>query len=191
LDRRPCFPGSPHRPLWPSRRRTLAHRPLRFRQIDPCRRPPDATLHGLCSDLGFSDADRVENIRRAAETAKLLAEAGLVVIASFISPFTKDRENAAAIIRKAGITFAEVYISTPLEICEERDPKSLYKKARAGEIKGFTGIDSPYEPPTQPTLEIRADLLSKEQSLENLLKLADRMAHRDGVSEAELSGFSI
>jgi len=151
----------------------------------------DNLRHGLCADLGFSDADRVENIRRAAEAAKLFAEAGLVVIVSLISPFARDRENAAALIRKADISFAEIYVSTPLEICEQRDPKSLYKKARAGEIKGFTGIDSPYEPPTQPTLEIRTDLLSKEQSLEYLLKLADRMAHRDGVSEEELAGFSI
>ncbi|MCE0497383.1 MAG: adenylyl-sulfate kinase [Methylacidiphilales bacterium] len=151
----------------------------------------DNLRHGLCADLGFSDADRAENIRRAAEAAKLLSEAGLIVIVSLISPFAQGRENAAAIIRKAGISFAEIYVSTPLEVCEQRDPKSLYKKARAGEIKGFTGIDSPYEPPTQPTLEIRTDLLSKEQSLEYLLKLADRMAHRDGISEEELAGFSI
>jgi bifunctional enzyme CysN/CysC len=151
----------------------------------------DNLRHGLCADLGFSDADRAENIRRAAEAARLLAEAGLIVIVSLISPFAQSRENAAGIIRKAGISFAEIYVSTPLEVCEQRDPKSLYKKARAGEIKGFTGIDSPYEPPTQPTLEIRTDLLSKEQCLDYLLKLADRMAHRDGISEAELAGFSI
>jgi bifunctional enzyme CysN/CysC len=151
----------------------------------------DNLRHGLSSNLGFSDADRAENIRRAAEVAKLMAESGLVVIVSLISPFAKERENAAAIIRQAGISFAEIYVSTPLEICEQRDPKSLYKKARAGEIKGFTGIDSPYEPPTQPTLDLRTDLLSKEQALEHLLKLADHMAHRDGVSEAELAGFSI
>ncbi len=151
----------------------------------------DNLRHGLCADLGFSNEDRAENMRRAAETAKLLAEAGLVVITALISPFANERQKAAAICRKAGIPFAEVYVNTPLEICEERDPKSLYKKARAGEIKGFTGIDSPYEAPTKPTLELRTDKLTKEQSLEQLLDLALRIAHRDGVPEEELAGFSI
>lgn len=151
----------------------------------------DNLRHGLSSNLGFSDADRAENIRRAAEVGKLLAEAGLVVIISLISPFAKERENAANICRTAGIPFAEVYVNAPLEICEQRDPKSLYKKARAGEVKGFTGIDSPYEPPTNPTLEIRTDLVSKEQSLEHLLKLAESYAHRDGSTAEELAGFSI
>ncbi len=151
----------------------------------------DNLRHGLCSDLGFSDADRSENIRRAAEAARLLAESGLVVITSLISPFAKDRQNAAAISRKAGIPFAEVYVSTPIAVCEERDPKSLYKKARAGEIPGFTGIDSPYEPPVNPVLELRTDLMSKEQSLEHLLRLAEQIAHRDSMPGEELAGFSI
>jgi len=151
----------------------------------------DNLRHGLCSDLGFSEADRSENIRRAAEAATLLAEAGLVVITALISPFVKDRQNAAAICRKAGIPFAEIYVSTPLEVCEARDPKSLYKKARAGEIQGFTGIDSPYEPPVEPVLELRTDLLSKEQSLEYLQKLATQIAHRDSLPGEERAGFSI
>jgi bifunctional enzyme CysN/CysC len=151
----------------------------------------DNLRHGLNSNLGFSDADRKENIRRAAEAARLLAEAGIVVITALISPFAGDRLNAAAICRQAGIPFAEVYISTPLEICEARDPKSLYKKARAGEIKDFTGIDSPYEPPTHPVLELRTDLLSKEQSLEHLLKLATALSHRDSLPGEEAAGFSI
>jgi bifunctional enzyme CysN/CysC len=151
----------------------------------------DNLRHGLCSNLGFSNEDRTENIRRASEVAKLMAEAGLVVIVSLISPFIKDRENAAAIARKAGIPFAEIYVSTPLEVCEARDPKSLYKKARAGEIKGFTGIDAPYEPPTAPTLELRTDLLSKEQSLDHMVKLVQRFAHRDGLPEDDQGGFSI
>jgi bifunctional enzyme CysN/CysC len=151
----------------------------------------DNLRHGLCSDLGFSDADRSENIRRAAEAARLLAEAGLVVITALISPFVKDRQLAASICRQAGIPFAEIYVSTPIEICEARDPKLLYKKARAGEIKGFTGIDSPYEPPTEPVLELRTDLLSKEQSLEYLQKLALQIAHRDSLPGEELAGFSI
>lgn len=113
------------------------------------------------------------------------------MIAAFISPLAKDRENAVAISRKAGIPFAEVYISAPIEICEERDPKSLYKKARAGEIKEFTGINAPYEPPVKPTLEIRTDLLSKEESLDQLIKIAFRFAHRDGLKEEDLAGFSI
>ena len=151
----------------------------------------DNLRHGLNSNLGFSIADRKENIRRAAEAAKLLAEAGLVVITSLISPFETDRRNAAEICRKAGVPFADVYVSTPLEICEARDPKSLYKKARAGEIKEFTGIDSPYEPPAHPMLELRTDLLSKEQALEHLLKLATKVAHRDTLAGEEAAGFSI
>jgi bifunctional enzyme CysN/CysC len=151
----------------------------------------DNLRHGLGANLGFSDADRKENIRRAAEAARLLAEAGLVVVTSLISPFAADRENAAAIARQAGIPFAEVYVSTPLEICEQRDPKSLYKKARAGEIPNFTGIDSPYEPPAQAALELRTDLLTKEQCLDNLFKLALKLSHRDGPGAADAAEFSI
>ena len=151
----------------------------------------DNLRHGLCSNLGFSDADRSENIRRAAEAAKLLAEAGLVVITALISPFRKDRLAAAAICRQSGIPFAEIYVSTPLEVCEKRDPKGLYVKARAGEIKGFTGIDSPYEPPEKPTLNLRADLLPKEESLEQLQKLALQLSRRDSIAGDDLAGFSI
>jgi bifunctional enzyme CysN/CysC len=151
----------------------------------------DNLRHGLCANLGFSEADRSENIRRAAEAAKLLAEAGLVVVTAFISPFIKDRQNAAAICRQAGIPFAEIYVSTPLEVCEARDPKSLYRKARAGEIRGFTGIDSPYEPPTHPTLELRTDRLTKEEGLEYLQKLALQISHPDSPPGEELAGFSI
>jgi bifunctional enzyme CysN/CysC len=151
----------------------------------------DNLRHGLNSNLGFSADDRKENIRRAAEAAKLLADAGLVVVTSFISPFEADRQNAATICRRANIPFAEVYVSTPLEVCEARDPKSLYKKARAGQIKDFTGIDSPYEPPTAPDLELRTDLHSREQCLELLLKLATKISHRDTLAGEEAAGFSI
>jgi bifunctional enzyme CysN/CysC len=151
----------------------------------------DNLRHGLNSNLGFSDEDRKENIRRAAEAAKLLAEAGLVVVTSLISPFVEDRQNAAAICRQANIPFAEVYVSTPIEVCEMRDPKSLYKKARAGEIKHFTGIDSPYEAPTAPALELRTDLHSREQCLEHLLKLATALSHRDTLAGEEAAGFTI
>jgi bifunctional enzyme CysN/CysC len=151
----------------------------------------DNLRQGLCADLGFSAEDRAENIRRAAEAATLMADAGLVVITALISPLIKDRQNAASICRAAGIPFAEIYVSTPLEVCEARDPKSLYKKARAGEIPGFTGIDAPYEPPVEPMLELRTDLLSKEQSLEYLQKLALQIAHSDTMPGEEQSGFSI
>ncbi len=110
----------------------------------------DNVRHGLNKDLGFTEAARVENIRRVAEVARLMADAGLVVLVSFISPFEKERRLAREIA--GDIDFAEIYVDTPLEICEARDPKGLYKKARAGEIKNFTGIDSPFEAPTNPEL---------------------------------------
>ena len=113
----------------------------------------DNVRHGLCSDLGFSDDDRVENIRRVGEVCKLFADAGLIVMSAFISPFTSDRRMVRKLF-PAG-EFIEVFMDAPLETCESRDPKGLYKKARAGEIKHFTGIDSPYEVPSHP--EIRLD----------------------------------
>jgi bifunctional enzyme CysN/CysC len=151
----------------------------------------DNLRHGLCADLGFSAEDRTENIRRAAETAKLMAEAGLVVITALISPFAAERQKAAAICRTAGIPFAEVFVNTPLEVCEQRDPKSLYKKARAGEIRGFTGIDAPYEAPVTPTLEIKTTELTKEQGLERLLELTVKLARATSMPEEDLAGFSI
>ncbi len=110
----------------------------------------DNVRHGLNKDLGFTEAARVENIRRVAEVARLMADAGLIVLVSFISPFEKERRLAREIA--GDIDFIEVYVDTPLEVCEARDPKGLYKRARAGEIKNFTGIDSPFEPPTDPEL---------------------------------------
>ncbi|HWU17068.1 MAG TPA: sulfate adenylyltransferase subunit CysN [Devosia sp.] len=110
----------------------------------------DNVRHGLNKDLGFTEAARVENIRRVAEVAKLMADAGLIVLVSFISPFEKERRLAREIA--GDITFTEVYVDTPIEVCEARDPKGLYKRARAGEIKNFTGIDSPFEAPTNPEL---------------------------------------
>lgn len=107
---------------------------------------------GLCHDLGFSDTDRVENIRRISEVAKLFMDAGLIVITAFISPFRRDRALAREVIGEAN--FIEVFIDTPLNECERRDPKGLYKKAREGLIKNFTGIDSPYEPPVNPQIRI-------------------------------------
>jgi bifunctional enzyme CysN/CysC len=108
----------------------------------------DNIRHGLNKDLGFTEAARVENIRRVAEVARLMADAGLIVLVSFISPFEKERRLAREIA--GDIDFTEVYVDTPLEVCEARDPKGLYKRARAGEIKNFTGIDSPFEVPLAP-----------------------------------------
>jgi adenylylsulfate kinase len=112
----------------------------------------DNLRQGLCRDLTFSDADRQENIRRIAEVARLLIDAGLIVITAFISPFKRDRELARKVIGNAA--FIEVFIDTPLAECERRDPKGLYGKARAGLIKNFTGIDSTYEPPQRPEILI-------------------------------------
>lgn len=111
----------------------------------------DNIRHGLNKDLGFTDTDRVENIRRITEVSKLFNDAGLLVSTAFISPFISDRNTARQII---GNNFIEVFIDTPLNECEKRDPKGLYKKARSGEIANFTGIDSPYEKPTSPELHI-------------------------------------
>lgn len=107
---------------------------------------------GLCRDLGFSEADRAENIRRVAEVAKLMVDAGLIVIAAFISPFRADRAAARSLLTDG--EFIEVHISTPIEVAERRDPKGLYAKARQGELKNFTGIDSPYEAPMAAELVI-------------------------------------
>jgi adenylyl-sulfate kinase len=112
----------------------------------------DELRRGITRDLGFSDADRVENMRRAIEVARLMVDAGLLTIVALISPFRAEREAGRAKFR-AG-EYLEVFVDAPLEVCETRDPKGLYKKARAGEITGFTGIDSPYEPPLQPDLRI-------------------------------------
>ena len=112
----------------------------------------DNVRHGLNSDLGFSDADRVENIRRIAEVAHLMVDAGLIVIVAFISPFRADREFARQLFESN--EFLEVFVNTPLELCERRDIKGLYLKARLGEIKNFTGISSPYEPPENPDVKI-------------------------------------
>ncbi len=114
----------------------------------------DNVRHGLNGDLGFSAADRTENVRRVAHVARLMADAGVVALVPLISPYRVDRDAARAIHDAAGIPFAEVYVDTPIALCEERDPKGLYKKARAGEIKGFTGIDDPYEAPTSPELRL-------------------------------------
>jgi len=122
----------------------------------------DNVRHGLNRDLGFTDADRVENIRRVSETAKLMVDAGLIVLVSFISPFRSEREMARLMVEEG--EFLEVFIDTPLEECERRDVKGLYKKARAGELKNFTGIDSPYERPDDAELIIEGAKVTAEEA---------------------------
>ena len=127
----------------------------------------DNIRHGLNKDLGFSDDDRKENIRRIAEVSKLFVDNGTIAITAFISPFREDRESARSILPEG--EFIEVYIKCPLQACEERDPKGLYKKARNGEISSFTGIDSPYEEPVQPELTIDTEGLSVQQSVAQIV----------------------
>uniref|UniRef100_A0A8D2MBS6 adenylyl-sulfate kinase n=1 Tax=Zonotrichia albicollis TaxID=44394 RepID=A0A8D2MBS6_ZONAL len=131
----------------------------------------DNVRHGLNKNLGFSAQDREENIRRIAEVARLFADAGLVCITSFISPFTKDRRNARKIHEAAGLPFFEIFVDAPLNICESRDVKGLYKKARAGEIKGFTGIDSEYEKPEAPELVLKTNVTSVSECIQQVVEL--------------------
>jgi len=118
----------------------------------------DNLRHGLNGDLGFSDEDRAENVRRTAHVARLLADAGTVAIVSLVSPFAADRDQARALVQATGLPFLEVWVSTPVEECERRDPKGLYARARASELSGFTGVDGPYEVPASPDLELGVDL---------------------------------
>ena len=128
----------------------------------------DNVRHGLNRDLGFTAGDRVENIRRIAEVARLMVDAGLIVIVSFISPFRSEREMARELVAEG--EFAEIFVDTPVEVCEARDPKGLYAKARAGALANFTGIDSPYEPPTNPELRIDTTKTSADDAAERVLK---------------------
>jgi adenylylsulfate kinase len=135
----------------------------------------DNIRHGLNKNLGFSAADREENIRRIGEVAKLFADAGVLCMTSFISPYTKDRDNVRALHDGAKIPFIEVHVATPIHTCETRDPKGLYKKARAGELKGFTGIDDPYEPPVTPELTIDATSVSPQEATVILLSHLEKL----------------
>jgi adenylylsulfate kinase len=130
----------------------------------------DNVRHGLCADLGFGEKDRAENIRRVGEVSKLMTDAGLVVLTAFISPFRADRDRVRAIV---GERFLEVHVATPLALCEERDPKGLYARARRGEIKDFTGLDSPYEAPTAPELVVGAEGGAKEANAAKILHLLE------------------
>lgn len=128
----------------------------------------DNIRHGLNKDLGFSDNDRMENIRRIGEVSKLFIDAGLIVISAFISPFRSDRKQARILVEEG--EFIEVFIDTPLDICEQRDPKGLYEKARKGEIAVFTGVSSPYETPKTPEIHIQTDKLSIEESVNIIIE---------------------
>jgi adenylylsulfate kinase len=127
----------------------------------------DNVRHGLCSDLGFSDEDRVENIRRIGEMAKLFVDAGVMALTAFISPFRADRARVRALVPEGD--FVEIYCRCSLDVCEQRDVKGLYRRARAGEIKDFTGISSPYEEPENPELVLDTDGRSLEECVANVI----------------------
>ena len=133
----------------------------------------DNLRHGLNGNLGFSAEDRAENVRRVGEVAKLLADAGTVALVSLVSPYAADRERVRAVHADVGLRFVEVFVDTPLEECERRDPKGLYAKARAGELKGMTGIDDPYEPPSRPELTLRPLEQSVEQAVTAVIAAID------------------
>jgi len=128
---------------------------------------------GLNKNLGFSAEDRAENIRRIGEVAKLFADAGIITLTSFISPYRADRDNVRKLHEAAKLPFIEVFVDCDINVAEQRDPKGLYKKARAGEIKGFTGIDDPYEAPSNPELHLKTHELSVEESVQTLLDLLE------------------
>jgi bifunctional enzyme CysN/CysC len=137
----------------------------------------DNVRHGLNRDLGFTNADRVENIRRVSEVAKLMLEAGLITLTSFISPFRSERKMARTVVEDG--EYIEIFVDTPLEVCEARDGKGLYKKARAGEIKNFTGIDSPYEPPLEPEIHLNMSELSLEQATNEVISYMESNGYLD------------
>ena len=130
----------------------------------------DNIRHGLNKNLGFSAADREENIRRIGEVAKLFADAGVVTLTSFISPYRGDRDMVRKAHEAGGLPFIEVFVDTPIDVCEQRDPKGLYKKARAGELKGFTGIDDPYEPPLKAELVLDAAAKTPETLADEVIE---------------------
>ncbi len=134
----------------------------------------DNIRHGLNKNLGFSAADREENIRRIGEVAKLFADCGVLTMTSFISPYRADRDKVRALHVEGKLPFIEVHVNTPIETCEQRDPKGLYKKARAGQLKGFTGIDDPYEAPLQPELTLDATSISPQQAAVLLMEYLEK-----------------
>jgi len=131
----------------------------------------DNLRHGVCGDLGFTAEDRDRNVRRTAEVARLFADAGVVALVSVVSPYATARAFARELHERDGLRFIEVFVNTPIEVCEQRDPKGLYARAKAGQLKGFTGVDDPYEPPVAPDVELRC--LDIEVAVERVLEALD------------------
>ena len=134
----------------------------------------DNLRHGVCGDLGFTAEDRDRNVRRTAEVARLFADAGVIALVSVVSPYAAARAFARELHERDGLRFIEVFVNTPIEVCEERDPKGLYARAKAGELTGFTGVDDPYEPPVAPDVELRC--LDIELAVERVLEALDGTA---------------
>ncbi|KIM13288.1 MAG: adenylylsulfate kinase [Sulfurovum sp. FS08-3] len=128
----------------------------------------DNIRHGLNRDLGFDEASRVENIRRIGEVAKLFVDSGVIVLTAFISPFVSDRAIVRSLVEEG--EFIEVFIDTPIEVCQQRDPKGLYQKALSGEIKNFTGIDSPYEAPKKPEIHLKTDTITVDEGVNQIVE---------------------
>ena len=144
---------------------------------------------GINKNLGFSEADRTENIRRIGEVAKLFGDAGVLSLSSFISPYRGDRDEVRALHEATGLEFIEVFVDCSLAVAEERDPKGLYKKARAGEIKNFTGIDDPYEAPENPEIHLKTDEMTLEQEVQIILDhlMSNNFIQTGGLSVAGAS----
>lgn len=163
------LPGSGKTTVAVAVEKALAERGVMAYRLDG-----DNLRHGLCGDLGFSATDRDENIRRAGEVAKLFADAGVIVLASFISPYARGRQLARRHHDQADLPFFEVFVDCPLEVAEERDPKGLYARARAGEIRGMTGIDAPYERPAEPELVLKSAQRGLDEEVAMVVELLER-----------------
>ncbi|MBI5487630.1 MAG: adenylyl-sulfate kinase [Deltaproteobacteria bacterium] len=153
---------------------TALEHALVARGIHSYRLDGDNIRHGLNKNLGFSREDRAENIRRIGEVAKLFADSGCIALTAFISPYIEDRDRNRKLHEEAGLAFLEVFVDAPLGVCETRDPKGQYKAARAGKIKGFTGVDDPYEAPPKPELVLKTDELTVEQCVKSCIELLEK-----------------
>lgn len=140
--------------------------------LQVCMLDGDIMRTRLCADLGFTELDRKENIRRVAEVARLMAETGVICLVALISPYREDRRHARSLVKRG--QFVEIFINAPLEVCEERDPKGHYARARAGKIKHFTGISSPYEAPEAPEIELHTNRMSIKASVDTILHYLER-----------------
>jgi bifunctional enzyme CysN/CysC len=142
--------------------------------VPACLLDGDELRRGLCADLGFGSRDRAENVRRTAHVARLVAEAGLVAVVALVSPYASGRGAARRVHDDAGLPFVEVYVDTPLEVCERRDPKGQYALARAGQLPHYTGVDDPYEPPVRPDVRVSGHGLSVEEEVTRVLDVVSR-----------------